>query len=566
VPRSAERGAGRWGGLGRPTPRCRFSLALVALLAVGATSASASGSHGDRPQPLCGIATPVDELLDCDSSHPSPANDPAGNPPTAGTQQQTAASLPEQQAHSIPAGARFVPDLLLVKFRRGTSLRQQSDVLAQAGVTTAARIPALRVVVVRMAPRERDAALSRLRASAFVAGAEKDAVLEGLDVTPNDADWSAQWGLRRVGLPSAWDHTRGSSTTVVAVLDTGVAAGRQDLEGAILPGYNLLDLGVAPIDDNGHGTAVAGIIAARTNNHEGIAGVCWTCSILPIKVLAADGSGDTALVAAGIVHAADAGARVISMSLGGPADDRTLDEAVAYALGKGAILVAAAGNNGSSAPFYPADIPGVVSVAASNESDHLYPWSNFGSWVQVAAPGCNVAPARAGGYDLFCGTSSATPVIAGLIALALSEQPNATRDAVVNAIESTATPMGDGVSRGRVDAAATLAALVPSLVTPPVVAPNPTFTVRGSLSRRAPRLVYRRVLGAGLLTATLSFKGARTLTLSIRDDANALLAQTSGRSPLRLSRPVPGGRFSIAVAGGGTTSAFQLVLANHSDN
>jgi subtilisin family serine protease len=563
--RSAERDTGRWGGLGRPTPRCRLSLILVALLAVGATSASASGLHENRP-PLCGIATPVDELLDCELSQPPSPSSGAGNPATGGTQQQSVASLPEQQPHSIPAAARFVPDILLVKFRRGTSLRQQSEVLARAGVTAAARIPALRVVVVRMAARERDAALTRLRASDFVAGAEKDAVLQGLDVTPNDGYWSAQWGLRRVGLPSAWDHTHGSSATVVAVLDTGVVAGRQDLAGAILPGYNLLDPGVAPTDDNGHGTAVAGIIAARTNNHEGIAGVCWTCSILPIKVLAADGSGDTALVAAGIVRAADAGARVISMSLGGPADDQTLDEAVAYALRKGAILVAAAGNNGSSAPFYPADVPGVVSVAASDESDRLYPWSNFGSWVQIAAPGCNVAPARASGYELFCGTSSATPLIAGLIALELSEQPTATRDAVVNAIDSTAMPMGDGVSRGRVDAAATLAALVPPLVTPPLVAPNPTFKVKGSLSRRASRRLYRRVLGAGLLTATLSFTGAKTLTLSIRDQANTLLAQTSGRSPLRLLQRVPGGRFSIAVAGGGTTSTFQLVLTNHSDN
>src|SRR5207237_7576653 len=176
----------------------------------------------------------------------------------------------------------------------------------------------------------------------------------------------AQWGLRRIGMPSVWDRTRGSVKVLVAVLDTGVAAGHPDLQGAIVPGFNLVDPGKGPADDNGHGTSVAGIIAARANNHEGVAGICWTCSILPIKVLGANGTGDTSQVAAGIVRAADAGARVISMSLGGPVDDPTLDDAISYAAGKNAILVAASGNNGTSAQFYPAANPHVISVAATD--------------------------------------------------------------------------------------------------------------------------------------------------------------------------------------------------------
>src|SRR5581483_9514759 len=131
---------------------------------------------------------------------------------------------------------------------------------------------------------------------------------------------------------------------------------------ALLPGINLVDPAAATTDDNGHGTSVAGIVAARGNNDQGIAGVCWYCSVLPVNVLASDGTGDTALVAAGIIRAADAGAQVISMSLGGPADDPSLDAAIAYATARGAIVVAAAGNNGGTTPFYPAADPDVIGV------------------------------------------------------------------------------------------------------------------------------------------------------------------------------------------------------------
>src|SRR5581483_1054459 len=142
--------------------------------------------------------------------------------------------------------------------------------------------------------------------SGAVASVGRDQVLESVDVTPNDADWSTQWGLRQVSLPSAWERTRGANV-VVAVLDTGVDATHPDLQGAVLPGINLVEPSAPPTDDNGHGTAVAGIIAARSDNHIGVAGICWTCSILPVKVLGADGTGDTATVARGIVRAADAG-------------------------------------------------------------------------------------------------------------------------------------------------------------------------------------------------------------------------------------------------------------------
>jgi hypothetical protein len=564
VSRDVE-GATRGGAVSAAPPpggsAIRFVLALAVLLALAATACPAASSRvRDRlepPDPLCGITPPVDDLLRCDES----AAPPGGPPPEAqaAAQQQTD-QLPVQEPHAAAATPRYLPGLLLVRFRRGTSPHRQAETLAGAGVTLESRIGALGVVVVRMPPDRRDSALDRLRASRFVAGAGKDAVVELLDTVPNDTDWSAQWGLRRIDLPSAWDLTRGSAQVVVAVLDTGVDFEQPDLQGALLAGSNVLDPARAASDDNGHGTAVAGIIAARANNHSGIAGICWACSILPIKVLGADGTGDTAGVAAGIVRAADAGARVISMSLGGPVDDPTLDAAVAYATGKGAILVAAAGNNGGTAPFYPAASPGVISVAGTDESDRLYSWSNFGGWVQVAAPGCNAAPALSGGYVLFCGTSSATPVVAGLTALALSVQPTAGREAIVGAIESGATRIGDGVSRGRVDAAATLAALGAVAAGPQRTVPKTVFSVKGILRARDRARVYRRALVAESIVATVTFRGARTLTLAIRNEVGALVARAGGPSPLRVARVIPAGRYSFAVTGRRTRTAFSLVV------
>ncbi len=533
------------------------------VLASSAASARAAPAQPDR-DPLCAIVPPLDEILRCAdgqgvASEPAPSQAPKGS-----TAQGAAVSAQGEPPPVVPPTPRFVDNLLLVRIRRDVSERDRENLLARAGVTAVRRIPHLGVIVVRMPPPHRDAALAELRTSNLVAHAERDAVMKQLDTVPNDTNWSAQWGLRQADFPVAWDRTRGLASVSVAVLDTGVNSQLPDLHN-VAGGYNIVSPASAAVDDNGHGTSVAGIIAARTDNHEGIAGVCWACSILPIKVLDADGTGDTAVVAAGIVKAADAGARVISMSLGGPADDATLDQAVAYAVSKGAILVAAAGNNGSATPFYPAAIQGVIGVAAADESDHPYPWSNVGGWVQVAAPGCNPAPSSAGGYVVFCGTSSATPLVAGLAALLLSEQPGASRAAIVDAIEQTAVPIGDSVRYGRIDAAAAVAALADAssgvaVNSAPATKQVAIAELRGRLTRRAPVWAYRRSLDPMLVTATLRFGARRILSLSLLDEKGRLLARASGRGPLRVTRRVRGGTFAFRVEGRRTPASFELVL------
>src|SRR5438445_6264128 len=264
-----------------------------------------------------------------------------------------------------------------------------------------------------MEPEHRAAVLASLQSSSAAASASKEPIAEAFDTSPDDTDWPQQDGLRVAGFPKAWDVTQGSSKVVVAVVATGVDANHPDLRGALVPGWNFIGNDANSSDDHGHGTAVAGVIAARSNNHVGGAGVCWRCLVMPIKVLDAKGSGDDTTIAAGIVWAADHGARVIHLSLGGPGSSVELANALAYASAKGPVVVAAAGNAGITTQFYPAADPHAISVAATTVADNRYSWSNFGSWVRLAAPGCNIAPVPGDGHGTAGGMSPAAAAAAG---------------------------------------------------------------------------------------------------------------------------------------------------------
>ena len=426
------------------------------------------------------------------------------------------------------------PERISVTAERRASAAGLTAAFDRAGVDVETSIPRLRTYLVRVAPERQAAAVDELQASSAVARAAPDVVSHVLETTPNDSEWPAQDGLRVVGLPRAWDTSRGSSRIVIAVIDTGVDPSQPDLRGALVPGINLVNPAAQPLDDHGHGTAVAGVLAARSDNRQGMAGVCWFCVVMPVKVLDSGGSGDDTVIAAGIVWAVDHGARVLNLSLGGPGASPPLTGALAYAARRNVVVVAAAGNSGTTTLFYPAADASVLSVAATTTADRPYPWSSYGSWVDVSAPGCNVAPAVHGGYGLFCGTSSAAPIVAGVAALALSQQPAAAATQVRDALERSATPLPGVVQFGRVFAPRALAAIGAG-------GHRITLTRRGVLTAARPSVRYDLAAAPGSVIVTLRFARGASATLTLRSaDSGALLERVGGRSPLRLREPVPG--------------------------
>jgi subtilisin family serine protease len=413
-----------------------------------------------------------------------------------------------------PPTVRYVPGELIVRFRAGTSSAEIEAAAERAGGQVADHVPELGVFVVRVPPAQTEEAVESLRSEATVESVERDVFLEALDTVPNDVLWPAQWGLRLVGAPRAWDATRGASAVVIAVLDTGIDVVHPDLAGAAVPGRDLVNDDADPTDDQGHGTSVGGVIAARTNNAEGQAGMCWACSLMAVKVMDFTGTGKTSTVAAGIVWAVDRGARVVNLSLGSPATTTALTSAVAYASTKNAVLVAAAGNSGVDVPFYPAAYSDVIGVGATDEADDRYIWSNYGAWVRVSAPGCNAAPSRGGGYIEFCGTSSAAPIVAGIAGLALSLNPAASKGDVEQAIASSATPVPGVAQFGRVTAPEVMSAVSPTgnpyPLTPPAppppsspaaappAAPSAPSRTKAPTNVRRPRLLGRARVGRTL--------------------------------------------------------------------
>ena len=277
-----------------------------------------------------------------------------------------------------------------------------------------------------------------------------------------------QWAWGKIQAYQAWDVTTGSSRVRVAVVDTGIDNSHPDLP-AVVAQYNFVNHSSNAEDDNGHGTHVAGTIGALTNNGIGVAGLNWHVSLMAAKVLDAQGSGFYADVADGIKWAADNGARVINLSLGGSLPSRTLQNAVDYAWNKGVVLTCAAGNSGTGAQSYPAAYPNCIAVAATDEYDLKASFSNYGaSWVDVAAPGVNILSTLPNspvyltthyGYrkngDSLDGTSMAAPHVAGLAGLIWSTGKCRTASCVRSRIESNTDPIsGTGTywSKGRINA------------------------------------------------------------------------------------------------------------------
>jgi subtilisin family serine protease len=338
-------------------------------------------------------------------------------------------------------GPAHATDTIVVGLRPGTV---SASALDAAGAVQIGAVAHLRVVVVRVPARRRSAALRTLRHSRSVRYAEPLRRLRAFAETLPDPGRAQQWGLDAIGAEAAWTVTRGAGV-VVAVVDTGVAA-TPDLAGRLLPGWNAIDLSGDALDDNGHGTHVAGTVAEIGGNGLAESGVAPEAMILPVKVLDSTGSGSDADVAAGIVWAADHGARVVNLSLGGPETSAVLADGVAYARSKGVLIVAAAGNDGGAVGV-PARLAGVIAVGAVGPDQVRAPFSAGGNALDLVAPGVDILQQTidgAGGYAdrSWSGTSMASPHVAGVVALALAAGRATTAVGVTRLLTRTARDLG----------------------------------------------------------------------------------------------------------------------------
>ncbi|HWS32323.1 MAG TPA: S8 family serine peptidase [Actinoplanes sp.] len=309
---------------------------------------------------------------------------------------------------------------------------------------------------------------------------EMDAPVQALGSDPYR---SQQWDLSRMRVAEAWTKATGAGV-VVAVVDTGVDANHPDLRGNVLSGYDAVtNRAGTSRDGNGHGTHVAGTIAALTGNDVGVSAVAPDARILPVKVLSDSGSGSMADAAEGIVWAADNGAQIINMSLGGTTKVAAVSNAIAYARGKGVTVVAAAGNERAqgSPVSYPGADAGVIAVAATDSTDKVAAYSNAGSHVDVAAPGSAIwstYPTALGkSYAQLSGTSMAAPHVAAAAALLKSLQPRLTPDQIESALKTSAVDLGpkgfdEDYGYGRIDAVAALNVIAP----PASASPSPSVT------------------------------------------------------------------------------------------
>ncbi|MCS6814529.1 MAG: S8 family peptidase [Cyanobacteria bacterium] len=369
---------------------------------------------------------------------------------------------------------------------------------------------------------------------------------------PNDPDYPKQWNFRSINLEAAWDETRGSGVTV-AVIDTGISPVPDLAKTKFVEGYDFVHDRPEATDDYGHGTHVAGTIAQSTNNNYGVAGIAYEASLMPLKVLDESGTGTIADIAEAIRFAADNGAQVINMSLGGGGESALMQEAINYAHSKGVVIVAAAGNANTNNASYPARYPHVIGVSALNAAGEKASYSNYGAGVDISAPGGSTDSGEAGGilqntidpetgnaiFAAFQGTSMAAPHVAGVAALVKAAGVS-DPDQVTQVLTQSARKVADDglnyYGAGQLDAAAAVKLATRGQLSIPDFFRwlrdngylNPVFWLDGGVVALLPKLAM--VLGSYLLAWFLRnyFPFAWSWSLS-----TGLVLGSSGLFPLR---------------------------------
>ena len=379
------------------------------------------------------------------------------------------------------------------------------------------------------------------------------------DITePNDPVWSYEWGQRLTRASDLWQLTTGNPSIVIAVVDTGLSQPLFKPPGGstpvpdltqVLTGWDIVGNDTNTADDFGHGTWVSSVIGATGDNGIGMAGYCWKCSIMPVRVAAGRTGALAPAVAAGIRWAVDHGARIINVSLASNGYDSGELGAIEYANDHGVLVVGAAGNGGDTSFTYPGGYPGVLAVAGTDQSDTLYSWATRGSWVALAAPGCGEVLDEHAGPAWACGSSFAPPVVSGIAGLLMSLDPSLTVNQVTDAMRATAHPVA-GIGGGRIDAwaAAHYLGLAPAnppvFVPPPPPVPREVFVTTGVV-RKSTRI--RLNLAAGPLELQLSGPAAVNCSMSFRAAGSLYVDLPGERNVRSLAATLAAGSYPITI-------------------
>ena len=475
---------------------------------------------------------------------------------------------------------------IVVERQTGVSAADQAKLRARAGVSYVGPGPLPNTEVDRAAAGRLATAVAALARDPEVEYAEPNGEVRAAS-TPNDPFFTQQWALSNtgqsvsgtsgtagddIGATYAWPHSTGSGVTV-AVVDTGVDSGAVDLQGHLVAGYDFIGGDTNTQDQNGHGTHVSGIIAASQNNFVGVSGVAPAAKVMPLRVLDANGWGTFTDVADAFNYAGQHGVRIVNASLGGASPSQTLEQAVAQ--NPNTLYVVAAGNadtnnDDPSTPFYPCDLPeaNLICVAASDQSDQPAWFSNYGgASVDLFAPGVNILSTWIGGqYAYEDGTSMATPMVTGTLALMLARNPSLSAAQLKQDLLASADPApqlaGLALTGGELDAAAAVAAVngdapyaSPGNRALPTV--SGTAVVGGTLSAspgswsRSPAGVsyqWRRCRGSSCLTVPGAT--APTYTPSSADQGATFSVQVTATNAAGSTRALSGGTSPVGLPAG----------------
>lgn len=384
--------------------------------------------------------------------------------------------------HSVATGQ------IVVKFKSGVSSSTIARIMQENNLTLKEVIPGIDTQVLYI-DETRDTVQEvtqrlKMKEAANIDYTELDEVAEP-DFIPNDTYYSKQWHLKKISAPAAWDMAHGSSSVIIAILDTGVKSAHEDLAGKIVAGWNTYDNNANTEDVYGHGTAVAGSAAAITNNSRGIAGPGFEAKIMPMRISDSSGLGYGSTIAAALIWAADHGARVANVSFNIDFSS-TVTSAAKYFMSKGGVVTMSAGNNSRFSPLA-TDNPYILTIGATDSQDNIASWSNTGGNIDLVAPGAGIYTLNRSStlpYSSWSGTSFSAPITAGVASLVIAANPALTADEIQTLIKQSADDLGDAgydmiFGWGRLNAEKAIRLANPSLILTetPVDTVNPTVTI-----------------------------------------------------------------------------------------